>query len=265
MLRSGYSSESVFAEVQNRRVLEPFDPGGQEIDGRVWRQRPAPHRARERRVRCFQPGSRPRQDPRIGSRSEATGTDRARTKAQHAPAGAARAGPRPGSGGAAARGRNARSRCPEVEAGALSRRDDDPRRRLRVGEEEIRRPLFLGPLVRALPQVHSGPGRVLQPRSRRRTPISRSFSSVPIVRALVGRPTCGKRKCRGWRSITTRWPSWEGSRNWGQSIPSLLVLDRGSHVVASSYEGEKYLGPQNALAALDKIYGEGRAAPIAAR
>ncbi|MDQ3197571.1 MAG: hypothetical protein M3Q46_00015 [Verrucomicrobiota bacterium] len=40
----------------------------------------------------------------------------------------------------------------------------------------------------------------------------------------------------------------------GASIPSLLVLDRESHVVASSYDGEKYLGPANALAALDKIF-----------
>ena len=40
----------------------------------------------------------------------------------------------------------------------------------------------------------------------------------------------------------------------GKSIPSLLVLDSGSHIVASSYDGEKYLGPQNALAALDKIF-----------
>ena len=37
----------------------------------------------------------------------------------------------------------------------------------------------------------------------------------------------------------------------GGSIPSLLVLDSGSHIVASSYDGDKYLGPQNALAALD--------------
>ena len=40
----------------------------------------------------------------------------------------------------------------------------------------------------------------------------------------------------------------------GGSIPSLLVLDEGSHVVASSYDGDKYLGPQNALAVLDKIF-----------
>lgn len=40
----------------------------------------------------------------------------------------------------------------------------------------------------------------------------------------------------------------------GGSIPSLLVLDSASRIVASSYEGEKYLGPQNAIAALDKIF-----------
>lgn len=40
----------------------------------------------------------------------------------------------------------------------------------------------------------------------------------------------------------------------GGSIPSLLVLDREGNVIASSYEGEKYLGPQNALAALDRIF-----------
>ncbi len=49
----------------------------------------------------------------------------------------------------------------------------------------------------------------------------------------------------------------------GASIPSLLVIDRGSHIVASSYEGEKYLGPQNALATLDKLFADGAA--VAAR
>jgi nucleoredoxin len=40
----------------------------------------------------------------------------------------------------------------------------------------------------------------------------------------------------------------------GDSIPSLLVLNSVGQVVASTYEGEKYLGPQNALATLDKIF-----------
>jgi thiol-disulfide isomerase/thioredoxin len=39
----------------------------------------------------------------------------------------------------------------------------------------------------------------------------------------------------------------------GNSIPSLLILDSASHLIASSYDGDNYLGPQNALAALDKI------------
>ncbi len=47
----------------------------------------------------------------------------------------------------------------------------------------------------------------------------------------------------------------------GASIPSLLLLDSGSRIVASSHERKKYLGPQNALAALDKIF----AAPAVAQ
>lgn len=49
----------------------------------------------------------------------------------------------------------------------------------------------------------------------------------------------------------------------GSSIPSLLVLDGASRIVASSYEGENYLGPQNALAALDKIFAANSASGIA--
>jgi nucleoredoxin len=47
----------------------------------------------------------------------------------------------------------------------------------------------------------------------------------------------------------------------GESIPSLLVIDDTGHVVASSYEGEKYIGPQNALATLDKIFAGNNSAP----
>jgi nucleoredoxin len=49
----------------------------------------------------------------------------------------------------------------------------------------------------------------------------------------------------------------------GGSIPSLLVLDRESNVIASSYEGEKYLGPQNALTALDQIFAGKGASRVA--
>jgi nucleoredoxin len=49
----------------------------------------------------------------------------------------------------------------------------------------------------------------------------------------------------------------------GAGIPSLLVLDKSSHIVASSYDGDKYLGPQNALAALERIFAQKATAPIA--
>ena len=48
----------------------------------------------------------------------------------------------------------------------------------------------------------------------------------------------------------------------GEGIPSLLVLDEQSRLVASSYDGEKYLGPQNALAALDKIFAGAAVAQV---
>ena len=47
----------------------------------------------------------------------------------------------------------------------------------------------------------------------------------------------------------------EGLRQLGgDSIPSLLAIDTGGHVVASSYDGDKYLGPQKAIADLEKIF-----------
>jgi len=49
----------------------------------------------------------------------------------------------------------------------------------------------------------------------------------------------------------------------GDSIPSLLVLDEGSRVVASSYAGEKYVGPESVLAALDQIFTGKSGQPLA--
>jgi nucleoredoxin len=49
----------------------------------------------------------------------------------------------------------------------------------------------------------------------------------------------------------------------GGGLPSLLVLDEGSHIVASSYDGDKYVGPQNALAALDQIFATGGGGQVA--
>ncbi|MBA3962333.1 MAG: redoxin domain-containing protein [Chthoniobacterales bacterium] len=49
----------------------------------------------------------------------------------------------------------------------------------------------------------------------------------------------------------------------GPGIPSLVVMDAAGHVLASSYHGDGYLGPQNTLEALDKIFAQGVSAPVA--
>ncbi len=48
----------------------------------------------------------------------------------------------------------------------------------------------------------------------------------------------------------------------GPGIPSLVVMDSGGHVLASSYHGDDYLGPQNTLEALDKIFAQSAAASV---
>ena len=40
----------------------------------------------------------------------------------------------------------------------------------------------------------------------------------------------------------------------GESIPSLVVVDATGHLVATSYQDGKYVGPENAVAALEKIF-----------
>ncbi len=49
----------------------------------------------------------------------------------------------------------------------------------------------------------------------------------------------------------------------GDGIPSLLVLNQSGRAVASSYDGQTYVGPQKALADLNKIFAQGAAGPIA--
>lgn len=40
----------------------------------------------------------------------------------------------------------------------------------------------------------------------------------------------------------------------GESIPSLVVVDGTGHLVANSYQDGKYVGPENAVAALEKLF-----------
>ncbi|HEY1582661.1 MAG TPA: thioredoxin-like domain-containing protein [Chthoniobacterales bacterium] len=46
----------------------------------------------------------------------------------------------------------------------------------------------------------------------------------------------------------------------GEGIPSLVLLDATGRLIASSYDGKKYLGPQNVLAVLDQMWSQSTAA-----
>jgi thiol-disulfide isomerase/thioredoxin len=48
----------------------------------------------------------------------------------------------------------------------------------------------------------------------------------------------------------------------GDGIPSLVLLDGSGHLLSSSYDGTRYLGPEKVIADLQKIFTEGTAAPL---
>ena len=49
----------------------------------------------------------------------------------------------------------------------------------------------------------------------------------------------------------------------GSGIPSLVLLDATGHVLSSSFDGDNYLGPQKVLADLQKIFADGASTPLA--
>ena len=49
----------------------------------------------------------------------------------------------------------------------------------------------------------------------------------------------------------------------GDGIPSLVLLDPTGHLLSSSYDGGKYLGPKKVIGDLEKIFAGGVAAPLA--
>jgi nucleoredoxin len=49
----------------------------------------------------------------------------------------------------------------------------------------------------------------------------------------------------------------------GDGIPSLVLLDATGHLLSSSYDGGKYLGPKKVIGDLEKIFAGGAVAPLA--
>ncbi len=264
MLRSGYSSESVFAELQNRRVLEPFDPAARKTmlefgastqlltaleSGAYIVSNLEADRAKTREAEiAARRQVQIAEDQKLNTLLQA---QRAQARAQ-APA-APPAGETP---------------ILEALKSRLVRCRDGTTTRVDGSELEKKKYVALyysahwcGPCRKFTPQLVEFYHRVAAAHP------DFEIIFVSSDRARFGWETYIRDAKMPWLAVDyDQLAELGGIKDLGgKSIPSLVVLDSGSHIVASSYDGEKYLGPQNALAALDKIYAEGAAAPIAAR
>jgi nucleoredoxin len=255
MLRSGYSSESVVAEIQNRRVLEPLDP--------ATKKSMVEFGASAQLIAALEGGSfivsgsdadqaKAREAEVAAKRQEQIEQDRklntllqARQAQAHVQASVA---PPPGE-----------TRVLDSLKSKLVRCRDGTTSRADGSELEKKKYVALyfsahwcGPCRKFTPQLVDYYNRV--------TTAHPEFEIIFISsdRSRFGWDTYLQETKMPWLAVDyDQVAGLGGIRNLGgDSIPSLLVLDSGSRIIASSYDGEKYLGPQNALATLDKIFAE---------
>lgn len=253
MLRSGYSSDSVLAELQSRGVREAFDPATKKLlvefgaspqliaalQSARWlsSNSEADHaRAREAEVAARRQ-TQIEQDRQLSTLYQARQTE-ARTQAATAPP--------------AGEGRildSLKSKLVRCHDGIIARADG--------AELETKKFVALyysahwcGPCRKFTPQLVDYYNRM--------TEVHPDFELIFVSadRSRFGWETYIRETKMPWLAIDydqlAELPDLK--KLGGDSIPSLLVLDSDSRIIVSTYEGEKYLGPQNALAALDRIF-----------
>lgn len=252
MLRSGYSSDSVLAELASRRVRDAFDP--------MTKKEIAEFGASPQLVAALESGayavsgSEANQarayEAEIAARKQAQiEQDRKLSTIYQTKQAAARAAPAPApSSGETLILKALQSKLVRCQDGTISRADGS----------ELEKKKFIAlyysahwcaPCRKFTPQLVEYYKRV------RETHPELEIIFVSADRTRFGWETYIRETKMPWLAIDfDQLTELAGVQKLGgASIPSLLVLDAGSQVVASSYDGEKYLGPQNALAALDKI------------
>lgn len=265
MLRSGYSSESVFAELQNRRVLEPFDPAVKKAmvefgasaqlltaleSGAYVVSNLEADRAKTREAEvAAKRQSQIAEDQKLNTLLQAQ-LAQARAQAPVAPP----AG---------------QTLVLEALKSRLVRCHDGTTTRVDGSELEKKKYVALyysahwcAPCRQFTPELVEYYNRVVAAHP------DLEIIFISFDRSRFGWDTYLRETKMPWLAVDyDQLAELAGIKELGgKSIPSLLVLDRGSHVVASSYDGEKYLGPQNALAALDRIFaGESPTALAQAR
>ncbi len=120
-------------------------------------------------------------------------------------------------------------------------------------------------MVRALSQVHSSTGRLLQARRSRTSRIrDRLLQQGPIT------IRDGKVHARGKHALAgnrlSRLKDKEVlAKNAGSGIPSLVLVNSTGKVISSSYAGSQYVGPEKVLADLDAIFAGKASARLAAK
>lgn len=252
MLRTGYSSDAVLAEITNRRLLEPLDETTKKslLDFGASKQLIGAMESKLYLVSSTEADEAKRREIEIAeSRAAQVEQDRQQNALLQSRAAARRAPVTTPVTNQTPIVETVRTKLVRCHDGTISRAD---------GSELEKKKLvalyysahWCGPCRRFTPQLVDYYNRV-----------SQAHPEFEIIFVSCDRSHFG------WENYIqeTRMP-WlavdfdqlgtlgELKKMGGDSIPSLLVLDEAGHVIVSSYNGDKYVGPQNVLARLDKIF-----------
>ena len=261
MLRSGYSSDNVLAEITSRRVLDSLDPATKKslLAISASPQLIAALESGAYVVSAVEAGQAKEQEAEVAARRAAQIEQDQKLntlyQAQQAEA-RAKAASAPSQGGTlildALKAKLVRCHDGTVSRGVGTELDNKKFVALYYSAH------WCGPCRKFTPQLVDFYNRV--------APGHPEFEIIFVSadRSRFGWETYIQETKMPWLAVDyDQLPDLTGIQQLGGgSIPSLLVLDQGSHIVASSYDGDAYVGPQNALAALDKIFGT-NAGPIA--
>jgi nucleoredoxin len=256
MLRSGYSSESVLAEITRRGALEPLDP--------ATRKSLLEFRASPKLIVALESDTyavsvseaekvkRQQADVAAGHAARAAANTTPTQPAKNPPASVAQPPAAP------SLTQGLRDKLIVFRDGVISRADDS--------ELENKKLIALyfsahwcGPCRKFTPQLVEFYNRV--------APQHPEFEIIFVShdRTRFSWETYMREARMPWPAID--YDQLTGSAGLkqlgGDGIPSLVLLDPTGHLLSSSYDGGKYLGPKKVIGDLEKIFAGGAAAPLA--
>ncbi len=256
MLRSGYSSESVLTEITRRRTLESFDSGTRKslIELRASAQLIAALESQTYAVSASEAEKAKEKEADSVARRAAL-AERTATSAQPAQSPRAVAGQPPAD---ALVMHGLRDKLIVCRDGTISRADD-------AGLENKKlialyfSAHWCAPCRKFTPQLVDYYNQIV--------PQHPEFEIIFVScdRSRFSWETYMRESRMPWPAIDyDQLAGLAGLKQLsGDGIPSLVLLDATGHLLSSSYEGERYLGPQKVIADLQKIFAADTAAPLA--